>query len=176
MKDKMNYGPSDTVLKAQKGNEEAMAQLLRDYRPMLIRAVGASAQGLSDAGYTEEDLMQEAAVAITAAVATYKGDKGVTFGAYARRCVRNRLISIARSALRVRRAAVDIPEKAEESFLPVTSLERLEAALTDYERDVFCLMCLGYKPAEISERLGRETKSVYNAICRIKAKAKIYKE
>lgn len=176
MRDKEKFGPSETVIKAQKGDSEAISQLLSDYRPMLLRAVSASAPGLSDAGYTREDLMQEASVALSAAIGTYDGGKGVTFGAYARRCVRNRLISVARSAKRMRRTDVPVPEKKEEPLLPAASLEAVERSLTAYERSVFRLLCTGYKPAEIAARLERPVKSVYNAVCRIKAKAKEQKE
>ena len=176
MKEKKNFGPDETVIKAQQGDGEAIARLLRDYAPMLRRAVGSYGSSLSEAGYTEEDLMQEASVALSAAVATYKGDRGVTFGAYARRCVRNRLISIARSARRIPRVSGDMPEGKGETVFSSATLEGLGRVLTAYEREVFRLMCLGYKPAESAARLGRDVKSVYNAICRIKAKAKIYKE
>ena len=169
MKEKKNFGPDETVIKAQQGDGEAIARLLRDYAPMLRRAVGSYGSSLSEAGYTEEDLMQEAS-------ATYKGDRGVTFGAYARRCVRNRLISIARSARRIPRVSGDMPEGKGETVFSSATLEGLGRVLTAYEREVFRLMCLGYKPAESAARLGRDVKSVYNAICRIKAKAKIYKE
>ncbi len=171
MKEKNEYGPSETVLKAQEGDSEAIAQLLEEYRPMLMRAVSISAPGLYDAGYTKEDLMQEASVALAAAVCGYNGDKGVTFGAYARRCVRNRLISIARSAKRVRGSKVEVAD-TREAAISVSMIETVERTLTAYERSVFRLMCTGYKPAEIAARLGRPVKSVYNAVCRIKAKAK----
>lgn len=172
MIEKNEYGPSETVLKAQAGDSEAVAQLLEEYRPMLMRAVSISAPGLYEAGYTKEDLMQEASVALTAAVCGYNGDKGVTFGAYARRCVRNRLISIARSVKKVRGSRVEPVESGDGGGIPVSVLEAVERTLTAYERSVFRLMCTGYKPAEIAVKLGRPVKSVYNAVCRIKAKAK----
>ena len=173
MKEKDNFGPSETVMKAQRGDSDAVAQLLSDYRPMLLRAVSASAPGLADAGYTREDLMQEASVALSAAIGSYDGGKGVTFGAYARRCVRNRLISVARSAKRALRVKASAPDKSEDgSAVTAVTLSAVERSLTAYERSVFRLLCSGYKPAEIAARLDRPVKSVYNAVCRIKAKAK----
>ena len=172
MKNENKFGPTETILKAQAGDGEAVAKLFDDYRPMLLKAVSASAPGLTDFGYTVDDLMQEASVAMSAAITAYDGEKGVTFGAYARICVRNRLISIARKAKRVGKSEPVANDKVEQSAVASVTLESLDRLLTPYEREVFGLMFTGYKPAEIAAALDRPVKSVYNAVCRIKAKAK----
>lgn len=173
MEKKKDFGPSETVLLAQKGDEEAIAVLFTEYRPMLLRAVSASVAGLADVGYSREDLMQEAGVAFSSAIATYDGGRGVTFGAYARRCVRNRLISVSRTANKVRKArAVQAESTRMSADVPAIDVEALRSRLTPLEGEVLSHLLGGYKPGEIALRLGRPVKSVYNAVCRIKAKAK----
>lgn len=166
--------PFELIKKAQAGNEDAVTQLLTQYRPMMEHAVSFSFSALRASGWSHEDLMQEAAIALTRAVGAYDAQRGVTFGAYARRCVRNRMTSLVRASRKVNTRVVH--KQAQEDVTPTFSLDRerissLDAVLTAYERKVFALTCDGYKPSEISALLGRERKSVYNALCRIRAKA-----
>lgn len=168
----MESNSANTVERAKSGDESALSELLEQYKPMLARAVSVSYPGLQSAGYTVEDLMQEASIALADAVRGYDRAKGFTFGAYARRCVRNRLVSVARKAAKKEKRPAPVPSK--ETDLPVFDREfarALELRLTVYERSVFRMMVEGYKPAEIARALEREVKSVYNAVCRIKAKA-----
>lgn len=172
----MESNSVNTVKRARSGDESALSELLEQYRPMLARAVSLSYPGLQSAGYTVEDLMQEASIALADAVRGYDPDKGFTFGAYARRCVRNRLVSVARRAAKKEKRPAPLPSK--ETDAPVFDRDfalALEQRLTVYERSVFRMIVDGYKPAEIAGALGREVKSVYNAVCRIKAKAAGYK-
>lgn len=173
MENNKDFGPSETLLLAQKGDEDAVARLFAEYQPMLMRAVSVSVTGVADIGYSREDLMQEAGVAFTSAIATYDGGRGVTFGAYARKCVRNRLISVSRAAAKVRKARAAQADRSQTGEgTRAIDVEGLCNRLTAYEREVLSYLLGGYKPREIAARTGRPVKSVYNAVCRIKAKAK----
>ena len=169
----MEKDPNQTLEQARKGDPESISDLFAQYRPMLTRAVSLSYSGLQDAGYSMEDLLQEASIAFTRAIRGYDPGRGVTFGAYARRCVRNRLASVARSTAS-KRKKTSTPHQPSPEGTPLIAKEQLlhlERSLTEYERRVFRLMTDGYKPAEIAHSVDRDVKSVYNAICRIKSKA-----
>ncbi len=169
----MAKNPNKTLERAQQGDPEATTELFSLYRPMLTHAVTLSYPGLADVGYSREDLMQEASIALTRAIRCYDPERGVTFGAYARRCVRNRLASVARSAASKRKKTA-APAESTVMGTPLIAkeqLQNLDRMLTDYERRVFYMMTDGYKPAEIAHSLNKQVKSVYNAICRIKIKA-----
>ena len=168
----MNENLNLLLSRARKGDEESISELLKKYRPMLEKAVGRSYAGLGDAGISYEDLMQEAMIALTRAVDSYDSGRGITFGAYARTCVNNSLVSIARKVFSSRRQklpAGDAERRAPDSREALELLDGL--GLSRFERDVVMLRLRGYKPADISRTLGKPVKSIYNAICRIKGKA-----
>ena len=142
--------------------------------------VRAFSSGLCEADSGE--LSQEARFALYRAACTYKSSEAVTFGLYARICVRNALISFLR-----RRAlpagvslcsmdALLLPDERDpvgalveaESLSELT--EEIKAALSSYEHRVFELLVTGEKTAAIAETLGKSEKSVSNAVFRIQTK------
>lgn len=177
----MELDLAQVIQQAKTGSEQALSLLLDLYQPMIESAAAYYYPGLSSAGYTAEDLKQEASMALFKAVEGYDETYNVTFGAYAKRCVRNRLVSIYRSACSKKKKSVQnlsinahppaVGQEGEGQDRRKARIEALEITLTDYERDVWSFYSQGYKPAEIAKTMGREVKSVYNAICRIKAKA-----
>lgn len=171
----MKNEPNETVLRARSGDADSMEKLIEQYRPMIERAVDASYTGLSGST-SREDVMQEALLAFSRAIDSFDSDRGVTFGAYSRKCVRNALISHARRENAQRRKKKPVPppaKKADEEkteFL-IRSLECLYPTLTSLERTVLGYTVRGYRPREIAEATGRTPKSVYNALCRVREKA-----
>ena len=129
------------------------------------------------------ELLQEAHLALYRAACTYQENKDVTFGLYARVCVRNALVSF----LRTRREApkgvsfcdIDTILLSDERE-PVGSLmeeERLvqitaviAKVLSPYEHRVFEGLLAGEEIAEIAEKLGKSEKSVSNAVFRMQVK------
>ncbi|MCI8332482.1 MAG: sigma-70 family RNA polymerase sigma factor [Clostridiales bacterium] len=165
----------EIIQKAKKGNEEALSMLLSLYQPMIRHAVSFYFSGLAEAGFSLEDLQQEGAVALFRAVEKYDAKRGVSFGAFAKKCVRNRLISIYRAThkkeKKTKKALGEVPVMP-----PVLSdgaewINMLESKLTAYERQIWSFYSQGYKPREIAKLAGRDVKSVYNSLCRIRAKA-----
>ncbi|MCI8589257.1 MAG: sigma-70 family RNA polymerase sigma factor [Clostridiales bacterium] len=165
------------IQKAKKGDEKALSMLLTAYRPMINHAISFYYSGLSAVGFTMEDLQQECSVALFKAVEQFDGERGVSFGAFAKRCVRNRLISIYRANHKKERKAKK--DFCEIQAAPAVFVDRtewiyaLENKLTAYEKQVWSYYSKGYKPAEIAKLLGRDVKSVYNSLCRIRAKASL---
>ena len=163
---------AEVIKKAKNGNEEAISQLLEEYRPLMMKAVSYSYPGLYEHGYTKEDLLQEASFALAKAVQGYDFSRNVTFGAYTKRCVRNRFASIARAVHKKRSSPSALSDRRADTvpYVDAEWIDALESRLTAYELQVWRLYAEGYKPSEIAHTLGKNVKSIYNAICRIKAK------
>ena len=97
----------------QSGDESAFEAIREQYAALLLSTVSKMMPGLPDAEF--EDLMQEATLALYHAALRFKPDQEkVTFGLYAKICVRNRLISAIR---KLRRASAAFPSKSTASGL-----------------------------------------------------------
>ena len=139
------------------------------------------AYGIGDS--EEDDISQEAALALYKAALAFDTAKGVSFGHYAKICIQNRIISYIRSNESHGEAGdvpyefyCDIPagNTPEELFISTESLgelnEKICASLTEFEATVFRLYLEDLSYEDISHAISRPKKSVDNAISRIKAK------
>lgn len=166
---------------AKKGDQHAFEELLNRYEPLL----GALCGAFSDTSAQEEDqdLRQEAMIAFHKAVQSYQPEKGVTFGLYAKICIRNRLVSY-RERQYGRREIVsleDVPEEIadfhknpsekvleNESYLVLC--QRIQSLLSPYEKRIWWLFVSGRTAGEIAELVGKDERSVQNALYRIRRK------
>lgn len=170
------------------GDMFAFEQLSQQYRPLLLSVVSATlANGSIAVGSSDrDDLMQEALLALYKAACTYKEQDKVRFGLYAKVCVRNGVHNAAEKLSRqncsisgiepVFEDTVDTDATPEECLLASERAEEIhefmEKELTAYERKVFILHLAQRTYAEIAESVGRDIKSVANAIARVRGKLK----
>jgi RNA polymerase sigma factor, sigma-70 family len=163
------------------------------YNPLINSMVYKYYRIVKESGYPadEDDLRQEAVIALYKAAMTYESENGkVTFGLYAKICIRNKLTSILRKAEKSSETNIyesesflkyDTDEKLpeleldpEELFIAQESykdlLDQISKILTYYEKRVFDMYVDGKTYREIALLLDRSEKSVDNAIYRIKAK------
>jgi len=131
-----------------------------------------------------DDIKQEALIALYHAVLTYVPNEEVTFGMYAKICMRNKIISYIRCFLEndvplsLEEIEIDFeepyfetPEQIVISKESLCSLNRrIDETLTDFEKSVFALYIGDMSYADIAKKLEKPTKSIDNAIHRIKAK------
>ena len=164
------------------GDDSAFALLCERYDKLLKGAVSRFSVGLCEADIAE--LEQEAKIAFFRAAQDYRSSAEVTFGLYARVCVRNALVTWYRKKNRkmVFCSLEDHIDSllggfAEEPYAAVSAAEslagmyrRIASVLSPYERQVFSLHLEGESAARIGERLGKTEKSVYNATARMLAK------
>lgn len=167
----------------QKGDTSSFTQIRTQYDALLKAMVSRC---LTVYHYEAEfdDLMQEASLALYKAAQTYDLDQAeVTFGLYAKICVRNRLISAGRSLNRQRknRKAAEHgreqgrTQKRSAEFAQFGELAQVvDALLSDFEKSVFSLYMQGSSYKEMACTLGKSEKAIDNAICRIKNKLKKY--
>ena len=157
----------------------SFAELLEMYRP-LIESL-ASKYSFCESGETD-DLIQEAQIALFGAFESFDPtQKDVTFGLYAKICIRNRLISFLRK--NQRHSLISIEDSADDVMVDASPEERLiekeeyqrllydiNRVLSPLERDVLRLY-LEEKPYKaVAIELKISEKSVDNAVCRIKKK------
>jgi RNA polymerase sporulation-specific sigma factor len=179
--------------RVREGDELAFEQLNEKYRTVVESATASAVRSMERSGSSAgaesaEDLKQEASLALYRAAKSYdpEGDgKAVTFGLYAKICVKNALISELRrlgAAKRradraARRMESNIEKASRDNTLSVVSRMRLESltkesrrVLSGYEQNVLSEYMSGKTVAEISDELNKSQKSVNNALYRIRTK------
>ena len=162
------------ILKVRERNDFAFAELLKRYTPMINKLIS----GFSSDKISYDEAFSEASVALHKASLTYKLELvGVTFGLYARICVKRRL-----SDLYYASNSPEIEEDFDVEKLSVGSnvesmlllKERVQSfiscareILSDYEYRVFMLYIQGYDTDSMCKALSRDKKSVENAKARM---------
>ncbi len=154
------------------------------YTPLIESTALSFCKRFSLADTEVDDLRQEAAIALYNAVLAYGPSSETTFGAYAKVCIRNRIISYIRyfhgkhapeavedSELHVEEISFDTPEQLFINKESLCSLnQRIDGTLTDFERSVFDLYVGNMSYSDMAKTLSKPKKSIDNAIHRIKAK------
>lgn len=167
----------------RRGSNAAFLRLSELYAPLLEREVARYAASLPSADL--DDLRQSASVSLYRAALAFHGDRGVTFGLFAKICIVN---GIADSLRYIRgkgtmlsmedldeREQPDGDEPNPQSLLldkeQVWETRRqIKAMLSPLEYEIFEMYISGFSYAEIASRIGKSQKSVDNALCRIKKK------
>lgn len=167
----------------RRGSNAAFLRLSELYAPLLEREVNRYAASLSPADL--DDLRQSASVSLYRAALAFHGDRGVTFGLFAKICVVN---GIADSLRYIRRKGTTLsmedlaeqeqPDDGEpnpQSLLldkeqAWETRKQIQAVLSPLEYEIFEMYISGFSYAEIASRIGKSQKSVDNALCRIKKK------
>lgn len=183
----------DLLEKINAGNDEAFTRLAEKYQTVIESTVASflsTAAGSEDAEALADDMRQEARLALYKAAKRYDvsgAGKSVTFGLYAKICIRNALISDRRRRERQHRKREKLRRRknedgasmvrdAADSVVASIELERLakkaDEVLSDMESMIFREIIKGKSAKEISREIGRSAKSVHNAIYRIKSKIK----
>lgn len=175
---------SERVKHAQDGDKVAVEEILNDYKN-LVRSL-ARRYILPD-GETE-DLIQEGMIGLYNAIENFDERKGMSFKNFACLCVKGRLADwIKRYASKKNRIHVtavgisDIDVAWHDPEEEVISNERgnelvivMGKVLSDFEFRVFTLYIEGLSTGEICETIGKDNKSVDNAVQRSKKKLRKY--
>ncbi|MCL2846240.1 MAG: sigma-70 family RNA polymerase sigma factor [Firmicutes bacterium] len=149
---------------------------LESYKKLVNNVVRRALFSFSVPGYAEEDLIHEGYLALYKALQTYDGAKGAKLETYASRCIRNRLIDLARrggAKLESPSEEVDaaVGEELEAAVERIEMWARLDDALatcTAVEQSIMGMYMRGYGYAEIVEKLDTDKKKIDNTIQKIK--------
>jgi RNA polymerase sporulation-specific sigma factor len=172
------------LLRAKAGDQTAFDALLAQYAPLIEhRLLCARARRSDILPEDEKDLRQEAHLAFFRALLNYNIEQQeVSFGLYAKICMENALVS----ALRKMHATesldyatlVSLPAGTDED--PSRQLReqedyealcrRIARVLSPYENAIWQRYIAGMTAAQIAEQLGKDARSIHNAIYRIRHK------
>jgi len=182
------------LLKAQKGDKNSLDALFSSYSKL----INQTARSYYIAGGDRDDIMQEAMIGFYKAIRDYRADKNTSFKAFAELCMTRQILTAIKAALRLKHLPLNsyvpfdrddlkdmLPKKDRTSGLDYegdpqylfVEREAGEAAqkelydlLSDLEKRVFDRYFLGESYEEIADSLEITTKSVDNAVQRIKRK------
>ncbi len=172
----------DLISGVKAGGHEEYEILKAKYMPL----ISDMAKSFEESGAGSlDDLAEDAERAFLKAAVSFDDKKeGITFGLYAKICIRNALISVRRAQKsrqrkekKVAGEVVSQRSRALASFGdadPNEILKRIESSLSDYEMAVLKEFFSGRSAKETAEVLGTDEKSVYNAVYRIRVKAKSF--
>ena len=184
--------------RAASGDRAAEETLVLRYS----RLVRVCARPFFLAGGDSEDLIQEGMLGLLSAIREFRSDRGARFRTFAELCVRRRIISVVRAAAGVKHSplndyvsldpslflahqdftffgtAYHQQRNPEDVVIHEENLSTLEEAirkgLTGLEAQVLACYLHGLSYAEIAEEVQRSTKSVDNAVQRIRRKIAQY--
>lgn len=186
---------SRIVIMAQTGIEEAAEYLLYKYRNLVRNKV----RSYFLVGAEKEDLLQVGMIGLWQAVIDYSPDKAISFPAFARICIQRHIITAIKTATRQKQiplnTSLSLESPTDESssewtlsdILTSTEVrdpedlvlqresskhiqEMLQQILSDFEWHVLARYKIGKSYREIASELRCKTKSVDNALTRIKKK------
>lgn len=171
------------LLLAQSGDSRSLEALVSEYRPLLDASVTKYSGNLSESELDE--LRQEALLAFCRAVGKYDPLYGdVSFGLFAKVCVRNALASALRTILAdngrnnlpldvLEEVGAGCPEDEVIESEKADELRRMiRAMLSPYENMVWWSYYAGVPVKTIAAQLGKPAASVENALRRTRRKLK----
>lgn len=185
----------DIVARAQRGEELAAEFLLYKYRNLVRTKV----RSYFLIGAEKEDLLQVGMIGLWQAIIDFRGDRAISFPAFAKVCIQRHVITAIKTATRQKQMplnsslSLESPSEdpkqdwslsdvlpADEQTDPEDLLlqnedtlrlhERLQQVLSDFEWRVLAGYQVGKSYREIAIELRCKTKSVDNALARIKRK------
>ena len=185
---------AELVVRAQGGEDRATELLVARYRG----AVRARAANYFLVGADRDDLCQEGLIGLTKAIRDFDVDNGASFASFADLCITRQILTAIKMATRLKHTPLntyvsyDRPHASDpnrtiaDTVAVADALDPLESLLADdgmravmavvdkvlsgLEADVLRLYVDGRSYQEIAELLGRRTKSIDNALQRIKRK------
>lgn len=172
------------------GDSDAIDCLIQRYRQMIL----AIARSYFLAGGDTEDLIQEGMLGVFRAIITYKSGKS-TFKSYAYVCIKTAILSLIKKSTRDKNkplngyislsgyldndadkseiAGAEIFDPEREYINKEAELElklKINNLLSKYENKILGLYLQGYSYDEIAKKTNKETKSIDNALQRIRKK------
>lgn len=170
------------ILSARKGSEYSFALLCDKYEMLIISLSKKYSNMCADEQVELEDFLQESKIAFDKAISTYDINSKTTFGAYAKVCIRNGLVSFLRKCKSKKSRKEEFNE---EGFCDETALDNIakqelkqqllqhaEGLLSPLEKRIFMMICEEMSIKEISKSINKSIRSVNNAIYRARRKLK----
>lgn len=183
--EQLNADHAACIRRAREGSANDFDLLLQQYTPLIEHQVAAARSRSADVlSEDEKDLRQEACLAFYRAILNYDLEQSeVSFGLYAKICIGNALVSAMRK-LHPAASSLDMEMLSEmpagEEGDPTRRLREREdyealcrviaRTLSPYENNIWQRYIAGATVPQIADALGRDARSIHNAIYRIRNK------
>lgn len=194
----MNYSKQsdeELILLIHTGNQQATEYLLKKYSPLVKKSI----RTLYLIGADMEDLSQEGMIGLFKAIQSYESGHDTSFYTYAKLCIDRQIYSAIKASNRKKHSPlnsyisfytnsgegdtelIDNLEAGNDSNPESIVLDKestsifqqkLETTLSSLEKEVLHQYMEGKSYTEISNAVGKSTKSVDNAVQRIREKVK----
>ncbi len=175
-------------------NELATEALYEKYKPMINKISTQAYYKNTNLGIELNDLIQEGMIGFSIAINTFDDSKETSFYTFARMCIIRRILSYISMCSRqkhqllnesisveaitgnqnIEKVLEDLESNPEKVMISDENTKELirniEEELTSFECEVFELKTAGFSNKEIGDLLEKDSKSIYNALNRIKAK------
>lgn len=190
-----SFSDERLVIAAQNGDDRAFEQLLDRYRSF----VRGKASPYFIVGADRDDIIQEGIIGFFKAVRDFRDGQGGTFKTFAEVCVLRQILTAVKNATRKKHSplnsyvslnkplsgedeasslgevlAYDENRNPEQIVLEKEKAgnlsKKMNEALSDFELLVLSYYIKGYGYTDIADKLGKEAKSVDNALTRVKKK------
>lgn len=180
----------ELIHSAQEGNEDAINYIYKKYKPIIIKKSNNAIIKATNLGIEINDIMQECYIALKEAIDSFKEQDETTFYTFANLCIDRQILSYIKRLKagkgRILNEAIFIDENLEnilttsidtEDEMIINEqeeniIERIMQELSQSEIEVFKLKLKGYSYEEISKKLNKDHKAIYNSFQRIKSKIK----
>lgn len=196
-----NMPDHEVVARAQSGYQDAAEHLLYKYRNL----VRSKVKSYFLVGAEREDLLQVGMIGLWQAIIDYKPAKATSFPAFAKVCIHRHIITAIKAATRQKQLplnqslSLEVPSEDEFSDWNMSDIlhadetsdpeeliiqredtrareDMLQQLLSEFEWSVLAGYQLGKSYREIADELRCKTKSVDNALARIKRKVSFVAE
>ena len=194
----MEYNDYELLYLAQDKNEEAIEILNNKYSPLINSRCNHYYQKSDKKGFDFNDLYQEALIGFNEAINSYNQDNNALFYTFALTVIDNKIVSFLKKNNTVKDKLYNEAlsyDELEDTILNETIsydsnplnktmneeavlefYNELKSVLTDKEMKILNMKIGGLSNIEIMESLGIDSKAIYNAMHRIKQKAKSFME
>lgn len=188
------YNDYELVFLAQEENEDAVNIIYKKYKPIIVKKSKLAIYSTKNSGSEINDVMQEAYLGLEEAIRNFSQNDEATFYTFANLCIDRKISNYIRKMANKKNIllneAIFIDENMENYLKDTTDIEnnlirkvmkeeiinKIYDKFTTLEKDVYNLLIDGYSLAEISSKLDKDIKSIYNTIDRIKQKVKKYRD
>lgn len=185
------------LLSMKNDNEDAYDILYKKYEPLIYKIAKKMYQTNRIKGIDLTDFIQEGNIGFTQAIKHYNEQKNILFFTYAKVCIEKAIISFIISSNRQKHKFLNesismdalveneqanslekiVMDNSLDPFKIIVNKENnlyknIKEKLTDFELSVLELRYYGFDYKEIAKLLDKDTKSIDNAIQRIKNKSK----
>ncbi len=195
--DYKNINDNELIILAREKNEDAINILYNKYKPLITKKCSNYFKYVKDKGIEFNDLTQECLIGFEESIRNYNPNADTLFYTFTSICMDRQIITLIKKVNRDKNRflneAISIESCLEDnnnlldriednSYNPEVGImgdaeyqelyDKIIKVLTNFEECVFNLKLQGFDYDEISSILDKDTKSVYNAIGRIKDKIK----